>query len=77
MLVRMKHSGIVENVYDYVGDSLCKQGKATRYTENEQAILHAKEQGGPAACIGVEMEVCEPRAERAVLKYVRMPRSKE
>jgi hypothetical protein len=73
----MKHSGIVENVYDYVGDSLCKQGKATRYTENEQAILHAEEQGGPAATLGVEFAIREPRTERAVLKYVRMPRSRE
>ena len=76
MLVRSKSWGVVE-VVDYVGRGMILRGEATAYPETEQAILHAEEQGGPAACIGVEMAVCEPRAERAVLKYVRMPRSKE
>ncbi len=76
MLVRMR-SGRVEDLFDFRARKFIKLGWATEYKpESEQAVLHAEEQGGPAACAGVELAIHEPKSETAALTYVRTPRSR-
>ena len=75
MLVRMR-SGNVENLFDHIARQYIRLGRATELTPQSEAILHAEEQGGPAACTGVELAIHELKSETAALTYVRTPRSR-
>ncbi len=77
MLVRMR-SGRVEDLFEFRARKFIKLGWATEYTPptKEEAILHAEEQSGTAACTAVEMAVHEPKTERAVVSFFRTARSR-
>ncbi len=74
MLVQMKN-GNVEDVFKFVGEDLVRRGVATEI-KNDAAILKAEEQGGAAATVGIEMAVAAPKAEHAVMRFVRSLRSR-
>jgi hypothetical protein len=74
MLVRMK-TGCVEDVHDFVGERLIREGRATRVPSKKELILQAENAGGPAATVGIEMATLEPKAECAVVRFVRGPKS--
>ena len=74
MIVKMLN-GNVEDVYDFVGKTLVQRGLATQ-VKNDAAILKAEEQGGAAATVGIEMAVAAPKAEHAVMRFVRSLRSR-
>lgn len=76
MLVRMR-SGNIEDVIPSIARQFINLKLATEYKpKNEQAILHAEEQSGPSACIGVELAIHEPKSERAVARFMRTARSR-
>ncbi len=62
--LRMKKDGAIEDVHPVRAKLLLKLGHA-------EAILHAENQGGPAACAGVELALREPKSQKAVLGYAR------
>jgi hypothetical protein len=69
MLVRMKN-GNIEDLYDDVALRFIANGLA------ERLVLKAEDAGGPAATVGIEMAMLEPKPERAVVKYFRTVRSR-
>ena len=76
MLVRMKN-GNVEYVLDEVACNLINRRLATRFAaEADALILKAEEQGGTAACVGIELATLEPKVERSVVKFFRTLRSR-
>lgn len=62
--LRMKKDGAIEDVHPVRAKLLLKLGHA-------EAILHAENQGGPAACAGIELALREPKSQKAVLSYAR------
>ena len=74
MFVKMLN-GNVEEVFKFVGEDLIRRGVATEI-KNDEAILKSEEQGGAAATVGIEMAVAAPKAEHAVMRFVRSLRSR-
>ena len=65
MLVRMLN-GSIKDLYDVSALELIRQGIA------EKVILKVEDQGGPAATVGIELAMLEPKQEEhAALNYKR------
>jgi hypothetical protein len=72
-------NGEVADVFDEVACAMILRGEAERVHSEESddaLILSAENHGGQSACAGIEMATLEPKAECAVLKYIRTRRSR-
>jgi hypothetical protein len=74
MIVKMKN-GNIEDVFEFVGRDLIRRGIAEKL-KRDALVLKAEEQGGAAACVGIEMAIAAPKTEHAVVKFFRTLRSR-
>lgn len=79
MLVKMR-SGSTEELYDFVAREFIARGLCTPLVDESkdsqtEAILKAKDQGGAATTVGVELAVAPPKQENAMRRFVRTARS--
>ncbi len=79
MLVRMKSSGCVEDLLDYVARRFIASSRAVEVhkpkSAAEAAILHAENVAGTAGVAGVETAMFTPSIAKGAL-FVRTPRSR-